>query len=252
MASLLGVCQPSNKIETKPIISGENRVENLEHETKSENKTIIDSRTIMMSRMRQRKNRIKSETIVAPDNVIGIESKTVENPVSSKTVVLGSQAFVKSTVAQKLDSKSSFCDLCSKTLNGNKRILKAHMRAFHPVDFEKISRELTPRHIPFEKRLVTCATCGKDNPDKKISRHEKLCRMSEAERAAYNATLKVECEECHKIFSQKHKLARHMKTVHSTSKLFQCEHCDHRDNRSDNMKTHIKNNHSEMDPKQLV
>ena len=36
----------------------------------------------------------------------------------------------------------------------------------------------------------------------------------------------------------------HMRTAHNESKQFQCEHCDHMDNRSDNMKTHVKNNHS--------
>ena len=30
---------------------------------------------------------------------------------------------------------------------------------------------------------------------------------------------------------------------------FKCEHCEHQDNRSDNMKTHMKNNHSELVPK---
>ena len=73
--------------------------------------------------------------------------------------------------------------------------------------------------------------------------HEKLCKMSEDERAAYNATKRVECEKCHKILAHKDKLRRHLESVHNKNKLLKCEHCEHKDSRSDNMKTHMKNNH---------
>ena len=79
--------------------------------------------------------------------------------------------------------------------------------------------------------------------EKKMAGHEKLCRMSEEERAEYKEGIKVKCASCPKILANKDKLARHVQSVHSNSKLFQCKHCDHKDNRSDNMKTHIKNNH---------
>ena len=257
-------------MEKNPTIPGENHVECLKYDGNPENKIILDSKTITMPGSRKKGNTIKSEQITKSENVFDKESKTVKQAAASpdspaKKAISNSQPFVKSpVVAERVDSK---CDICSKTY-GNKNILKAHMKTHDSKDICDISSKPTVaekrsckqcnlgfRSVSYlaihmksrhdEKRLVACTTCGQNN-FKNISRHEKFCRMSEDERAAYKATMKVECQKCHKVFAQKVKLDRHMNTVHSTIKLLQCEHCGHKDNRSDNMKTHIKNNHSEL------
>ena len=176
----------------------------------------------------------------------------------------------------KLLLKSTLCDVCSKTFV-NKYILKAHMKTHqektHICNFCKksysdqntlkthillhsqekiqcqvcfatvtrIRRHMKNKHG--DRKLVTCTICGQDKIGRTIAGHEKICRMSKEERAEYKESIKVKCANCHKILANKDKLARHIQTVHSNSKLFQCKHCDHKDNRSDNMKTHIKNNH---------
>ena len=155
----------------------------------------------------------------------------------------------------KLLQKSILCDVCSKTY-ANKYILKAHMKIHEEKTHMSKSQEKVKCEICFVSvtrikmhmknihgERKTCTICGQDKIERKIAKHEKLCKMSEEERAEYKESKKIKCENCPKILSDKKKLARHIQSVHSTSKLFQCEHCEHKDNRSDNMKTHVKNNH---------
>ena len=227
MASLLGVRAPSGKVE---VITKENQGGELKYEAKVDKKIILNSKTVMM--YRKKVYNVKSEILEENTKKVKLES------IFANKVVESSPTSVKPTGVRKVDSKPAQCDICSKTL-ANKYILKAHMNS---------PRGCSPREAISPKTFVTCATCGEDKKAKRILKHERFCRMSEDERAAYNETKKVECEKCHKILSHRHKLVRHIKTVHNESKQFQCEHCEHRDNRSDNMKTHIKNNHSKVLP----
>ena len=235
MASLLGVRAPSGKVE---VITKENQGGELKYEAKVDKKIILNSKTVMM--YRKKVYNVKSEPKILEENTkkVKVESIFVKDSVSINKVVESYPLSVKPTGVRKVDSKPAQCDICSKTL-ANKYILKAHMNS---------PRGCSPREAISPKTFVTCATCGEDKKAKRILKHERFCRMSEDERAAYNETKKVECEKCHKILSHRHKLVRHIKTVHTESKQFQCEHCEHRDNRSDNMKTHIKNNHSKVLP----
>ena len=266
MASLLGVCQPSGKIETETDISRELQGGLIKYVTKVDVKNIVNSKTIMMSRKRDCK--IKSEIMTLQEIGIDTESNSVEDSGPTSKVGLHSRASVKSTVAKKLESKSALCDICSKTY-GNKYILKAHMKiherkaignvsskntltnskqktqcqvCFHLVSH--LSHHMKNKHG--EKKFVTCTTCGQDKSSQRILEHEKLCKMSEDEKAAYAARRKVECGKCGKVLAHKHKLQRHIESVHDKSKLFNCEHCEHKDSRSDNMKTHMKNNHGHL------
>ena len=251
MASLLGIYQPTNKIQT---ITKENHGDELKDEAKVDDKRVIlDSKTVMIYRDRKKPCKIKYEPKILEENIVKNELSTVKDcSLAVKKVVVHSRAYVKSTGTKKIDSlkkidsarkidlmkiesESTLCDICSKTFS-NKYILKAHM---------KKPSGCSPKKDRLTKTSVTCATCGQDKSASRILKHERLCQMSEDERAAYNATRKVECEKCHKILSHRQKLVRHIKTVHNERKEFQCEHCEHQDNRSDNMKTHMKNNHSE-------
>ena len=144
--------------------------------------------------------------------------------------------------------KTDICDVCSKSFS-NKHILKAHMLT-HTAEKVKcqmclesvfgLKKHMKNKHG--ETRLVTCSNCGVEV--KRISTHERFCRMTEEERAAYKETIKVECEQCCKVLANKFKLIRHIEAAHSKIRLLECEFCDHKDNRTDNLKTHIKNNHT--------
>ena len=217
----------------------------------------------MMSRKYQTGYKIKSEVTTLEKNVLDAGSNSEKGP-----MVPVNKAFVKFTAVKKLDSKSALCDICSKTF-GNKYILKAHMKIHERKTIGKVSVKSTltdsqqktqcqvcfhsvshlaihMKNIHAEQKFVTCATCGQDKRAKRILEHEKLCKMSEDERAAYNATIKVECGKCQKVLAHKHKLQRHMESVHNKSNLLKCDHCEHKDSRSDNLKTHMKNNHKNL------
>ena len=144
--------------------------------------------------------------------------------------------------------KTDICDVCSKSFS-NKHVLKAHMLT-HTAEKVKcqmclesvfgLKKHMKNKHG--ETKLVACSNCGVEV--KGISRHERFCRMTEEERAAYKETIKVECEQCCKVLANKFKLIRHIEAAHSKIRLLECEFCDHKDNRTDNLKTHIKNNHT--------
>ena len=145
------------------------------------------------------------------------------------------------------DEKTDICDVCSKAFS-NKHVLKAHISTHKQEKtqcqtcFEFVfglKNHMKNKHE--EKKLVACSNCGVEV--KGISRHERFCRMTDEERAAYKETIKVECGKCGKVLANKFKLVRHIQAAHSKDRLLLCKFCDHKDNRSDNMKTHIKNNH---------
>ena len=80
-----------------------------------------------------------------------------------------------------------------------------------------------------------------------IWRHQKICLLSKEERKELKPKEKVKCQTCGKTIADIRKLRRHIRFIHKQEKLFGCNHCGHQDYRKDNMKTHIKNNHSGMD-----
>ena len=120
----------------------------------------------------------------------------------------------------------SLCSICSKW-SPSRHQLMAHTRLLHG-----------------EKKYQPCSNCGLNFKVSSIRSHEKICKLSEEEKAA----IKVECGECGKILANKVKLTRHIRFVHNNEKLLKCKLCDHKDYRDDNMKTHIKNRHQEEDP----
>ena len=251
----IGICQPSGKIKTRPNIAGEkNYGKTTQVATNVDDKSDLKLKTVVMSRGEDYK--IKSE--ITKETCIATESTLAEDHLD-----LNKSGLQTSNV---LRSRSSMCEVCAKIFR-KKCKLKAHMKVHERKALGKDSREsllkghsgskkqcqvcsLSVLHLAAhmknvhgEKKFVTCATCGQDKRSKRILEHEKLCKMSEDERAAYNATKRVECEKCHKILAHKDKLRRHLESVHNKNKLLKCEHCEHKDSRSDNMKTHMKNNH---------
>ena len=214
---------------------------------------------------------------------LGEDSELVDKMCLGSAVTLKHQSLKKEYFSgdaqdreSKLVLKSTLCDVCSKTFT-NRYTLKAHMKTHEEkthicnvcqksysdknilkthlllhsqkksqcqVCFAFVTRmKMHMKNKHGERKLLTCTICGQDKVERKMAGHEKLCRMTEEEKAVYKECIKVKCENCPKILSNKEKLARHIQSVHSNSKIFQCKHCDHKDNRSDNMKTHVKNNH---------
>ena len=145
------------------------------------------------------------------DNICHVCSKSFSNVYTLKT-------HIKTHTQEKVQ-----CEICSESVFA----LKSHVKRRHG-----------------ERKHETCSKCGIEV--KLISKHEKLCNMSEEERFQYREKMKVQCEHCSKVLANKFKLTRHLRSAHSKERLLQCNFCDHKDSRTDNLKTHIKNNHSQI------
>ena len=160
--------------------------------------------------------------------------------------ILKSKNFLKVHM-QRHGEKTHVCDSCPKIF-GDKSMLKRHVEKTHTqskceiclVSVFGLKKHMRLKH----RKLTTCSNCGIES--KCIWKHEKLCKMTEEQRAAYKEAKKVNCQQCGKVLANKQKLDRHIQTTHSKARLIKCEYCDHEDTRSDNMKTHVKNNHSDM------
>ena len=208
-------------IKKYPILKGKILV------TKSSNKNLV----------------VKRSNIKAIDSKSTLESALCE--MCSKT--FANRKILKAHMKHH-DEKTDICDVCSKAFS-TKHILKEHILT-HTQQKTQCQICLVyvfglKKHMKYlhgEKMLVTCSNCGVEI--KGISRHEKFCKMTEEERAAYKESIKVECEQCEKVLASKFKLVRHIQAAHSKDRQLKCKFCDHKDNRSDNMKTHVKNNHS--------
>ena len=196
------------------------------------------------------KHQIRKEEVftVKSSKVKGVDSKPTLDPalceICSKTFA---NRYILRAHMKNHDEKTDICDICSKAFS-NKHVLKAHIlthtqeKTQCQICLESVfglKNHMKNKHG--EKKLVTCSNCGVEV--KGISRHERFCRMTDEERAAYKETIKVECEQCEKVLANKFKLVRHIQAAHSKARLLKCKYCDHKDNRSDNMKTHVKNNH---------
>ena len=150
----------------------------------------------------------------------------------------------------KMHDEDIRCDICSKLFT-NIYILKSH-KLTHTQKKEEcqqcfqsvfgLKSHIKRTHSELGSKLSTCSNCGAEV--KKIGNHEKICKMTAEEKATYRENLKVQCEKCPKVLANKHKLSRHVSSAHSKEMLYQCMFCDHKDNRSDNLKTHMENNHS--------
>ena len=146
--------------------------------------------------------------------------------------------------------EDNICDVCSKSFS-NVYTLKTHIKTHTQ---EKVQCEICSESVfalkshvkrrHGERKHETCSKCGIEV--KLIAKHEKLCNMSEEERFQYREKMKVQCEHCSKVLANKFKLTRHLRSAHSKERLLQCNFCDHKDSRTDNLKTHIKNNHSQI------
>ena len=144
--------------------------------------------------------------------------------------------------------KTHICEVCSKSFV-NKYLLKEHSLTHTQQKSQcqicSASVFALKNHMKMKHgQLATCSNCGVEV--KGIRRHEKFCKMTEEERAAFKETIKVECDQCGKILANKFKLLRHTQTTHSKVRPLKCKYCDHRDNRTDNMQTHVKNNHKDI------
>ena len=87
------------------------------------------------------------------------------------------------------------CNICSKWL-ATRACLWKHTQLVHG-----------------ENKHQTCSNCGISFRLSFIKRHERICKLSDQEKAA----IKVECDQCGKILANKVKLTRHIRFIHNNS-----------------------------------
>ena len=199
----------------------------------------IDSSQAITSRQK------RAEKVKYPNpNVRKCLKEPVVCEICSK--ILKSKNFLRVHM-QRHGEKTHVCDSCPKIF-GDKSMLKRHVEKTHTLSKCQICLVSVfglKKHMRLKHRkLTTCSNCGIES--KCIWKHEKLCKMTEEQRAAYKEAKKVNCQQCGKVLANKQKLDRHIQTTHSKARLIKCKYCDHEDNRSDNMKTHVKNNHKDI------
>ena len=105
LTSLPGICQPPSKTD---VTKKENQ---LKYEAKVDiKKIVLNSKTIMMYRGSKKTSKNKFEPKILAENTDNHVSSIVkDDSVPVNKVVVASPAFVKSTSARKLDSKT--CDI---------------------------------------------------------------------------------------------------------------------------------------------
>ena len=155
-------------------------------------------------------------------------------------------------IHMKMHDEDIRCDVCSKLFT-NVYILKSHILTHTQKKIEcqqcfqsvfSLKGHMKRVHSGHDPKYVACSNCGVEV--RGIGKHEKICKMTDEERAAFRENLKVSCQKCPKVLSNKHKLAMHNQTAHSKVKPFECKFCDHKASRRDNLNTHVKNNHSQI------
>jgi len=159
------------------------------------------------------------------------------------------------------------CSLCTKVFS-NKYVLKTHMKIH--TNERKENNESTvqsralcsqcsrtfssslclAKHIKSEhngSKYTPCSLCGGQFSVFSLSKHERMCKLSEEERQIFRERRRVSCNQCEKTLNSKAKLRSHIRAIHNNEKLVECNHCGKKDFNKDNMKVHIKNVHKQKD-----
>ena len=121
------------------------------------------------------------------------------------------------------------CELCDKRFK-NKKTLKQHMSNKHssdPATAQKLSE------INAKKSLkLKCTLCENLFNTRKINEHFRLMHPE--------VSLKANCDECEKSFSDASHLNKHKIQVHTDIKKYQCEFCDYKTKLKETLKEHLK------------
>ena len=154
-----------------------------------------------------------SENIASPQNTISIhvdkEETVIENKEEPTGAIEGEGPFPCEICGQCFNSQGLVqdhlvtvhfqCTTCCKTLK-NKLSLKVHIR----------------RHKNQATGVIyTCSVCQKSFFDKHV--HESHVKIHSAE--------KVECQYCHKKFSNANNLHKHINRKHTQKVKYPCNHC---------------------------
>jgi len=162
-------------------------------------------------------------------------------------------------------NESRMCTICAKILS-NKYVLQSHMKIHTSEKKEKkesavqsralcsecsrtfASKYVLVKHMKSEhngNKYTPCSLCGGQFTVFSLSKHEKMCKLSEEERQIFRERQRVSCNQCKKTLNSKNKLRSHIRAIHNNEKLVECNHCGKKDFSKDNMKVHIKNVHKQ-------
>lgn len=93
----------------------------------------------------------------------------------------------------------------------------------------------------------------------KLTFHCDICSKAfytQSQCSAHKRTHKDEkahaCEVCGSAFFKRGDLTKHVRTVHSPSRLFSCKFCGKKGTRMDNMRSHVRSHHKNMTRDQII
>lgn len=146
------------------------------------------------------------------------------------------------------------CSHCLKSFKSVKQLRLHYVAAHSCCHFCEYCRAGFPDAIALQlhEQLHTL------EPDK-LSHRCDICNKAfytQSQCSAHKRTHKDEkahaCDVCGSAFFKRGDLTKHIRTVHSPSRLFACKFCGKKGTRMDNMRSHVRSHHKNMSRDQII
>ncbi|BFY97152.1 hypothetical protein BsWGS_00192 [Bradybaena similaris] len=227
-----------------------------------------------------------SESLLQQDNFLGIPSQfypLVGCQVCGEKFAL-SEALDQHVETQHKDTHCSYtCKPCCLTFDTHVEYSKhmtrheassTNLKCSHCLKSFKSVKQLRLHYVAAHACCHFCEYCRAGFADAtSLELHEQLHTLdpdkltfrcdicskafyTQSQCSAHKRTHKDEkahaCEVCGSAFFKRGDLTKHVRTVHSPSRLFSCKFCGKKGTRMDNMRSHVRSHHKNMTRDQIV
>lgn len=232
-------------------------------------------------------SRIDSDmTSITQDNFLGIPSQfypLIGCQVCGEKFAL-SEALDQHVESQHKDTSCTYnCKPCCLTFKTHVEYSKhmtrheassTNLKCSHCLKSFKSVKQLRLHYVAAHACCHFCEYCRAGFPDAmSLQSHEQLHTLdpdkltfrcdicskafyTQSQCSAHKRTHKDEkahaCEVCGSAFFKRGDLTKHVRTVHSPSRLFSCKFCGKKGTRMDNMRSHVRSHHKNMTRDQII
>ncbi|XP_013161929.1 PREDICTED: zinc finger protein OZF-like [Papilio xuthus] len=199
----------------------------------------MDCANILKILITFRENALKSQDnlkkLIYLDNTLKEELKDEDDNTYNEMKICDNSIFPK---IEKTEDDFYICPTCQKQYTQHKRYLN-HLLT-HEIEQTKVKLETDYDSIDifgesdYSDQLYKCEEC-----DKTFNKERALISHRRKHKNYVTKDKNFECDYCHKMFSMKSLLKRHLK-LHSTNRPFQCNQCSKSYTRQDQLIEHIK------------